>query len=261
MSATTRPPVLFVHGGGLGAWIWERWRARFAEHGYATSAVDLRGHGDSPATYRAATVADYVDDVRAAVDTLDAPPVLVGHSMAARVLQRLIDDDASFPAAVFLAPVPLDGLPRHLGAVQMLRHPICAARSFRTGDMEPMFRAPGLDRAAFFSPAVDDATLEEFRARIYGEALGIYLRELPAAVQLRTPLPIPTLVASARFDRLRIETHRRDAERLGADFVVLDDVGHNLMIDAGWRAAADVTAAWLDRACSARLEGNSRTNL
>src|SRR5205823_4564509 len=87
---TERPPVLFVHGTGCGAWIWERWQTYFADRGYATTAVSLRGHGRSKGSYRSATVSDYVADVRQVLATFHDPPVLVGHSLGARLIQLIV---------------------------------------------------------------------------------------------------------------------------------------------------------------------------
>ena len=40
------PPVLLVHGIGLGKWFWARDQALLAEFGLESWAVDLPGHGD-----------------------------------------------------------------------------------------------------------------------------------------------------------------------------------------------------------------------
>jgi pimeloyl-ACP methyl ester carboxylesterase len=42
-----RPPLLFVHGLGHGAWCWEHWLDTAAAAGYPAAAVSLRGHADS----------------------------------------------------------------------------------------------------------------------------------------------------------------------------------------------------------------------
>lgn len=40
-----RPPVLLLHGLGLGAFFWERAQGWLAELGWESWAVDLPGHG------------------------------------------------------------------------------------------------------------------------------------------------------------------------------------------------------------------------
>src|SRR4051812_49141169 len=87
--SSDRPQVLFVHGTGCGAWIWENWLQLFADHGYPSYALGLRGHGESEGSYRGATLADYVDDLQRVVATFEQAPVLVGQSMGARAIELL----------------------------------------------------------------------------------------------------------------------------------------------------------------------------
>jgi pimeloyl-ACP methyl ester carboxylesterase len=39
-------PLLFVHGGWHGAWCWEFFQSYFAEQGYVSHALNLRGHSN-----------------------------------------------------------------------------------------------------------------------------------------------------------------------------------------------------------------------
>ncbi|MFL6097117.1 MAG: alpha/beta fold hydrolase [Blastococcus sp.] len=57
--------------------------AAAAEAGYPAYGLSLRGHGGSSGRLRISRLGNYVDDVIAVATSLPAPPVLVGHSMAA----------------------------------------------------------------------------------------------------------------------------------------------------------------------------------
>lgn len=78
----TGSPVVLLHGMGTSATTWNA-VAEQLEDRHTVLAVDLPGHGDSPcpddpaAFTRDAALAD-LDDV---LSQLDAPPVLVGHSL------------------------------------------------------------------------------------------------------------------------------------------------------------------------------------
>jgi pimeloyl-ACP methyl ester carboxylesterase len=73
---------VLVHGAANSAGIWRFWRERLEAQGFSTRAPDLRGHGAAPcADLGRVSMADYVADVRAVVETLPRPPVLVGWSM------------------------------------------------------------------------------------------------------------------------------------------------------------------------------------
>ena len=44
---TRLTPILFVHGAWHAAWCWENFLPYFAQQGYPSYAVSLRGHGAS----------------------------------------------------------------------------------------------------------------------------------------------------------------------------------------------------------------------
>jgi len=53
------------------------------EAGYRVACTDLRGHGDSDATFSSYGDVDTADDIVALVDELTGPAVIVGNSMGA----------------------------------------------------------------------------------------------------------------------------------------------------------------------------------
>ena len=111
-TASRKPPLLFVHGGYCDAWFWEPYFLPwFAARGYAAYALSLRGHGTSGGgdTLFIAGLADYEADVEHVAGTLESPPVLIGHSMGAAVVELIV---AKRPVrgAALLAPMPPAGL-------------------------------------------------------------------------------------------------------------------------------------------------------
>ena len=87
-------PLLFVHGAWHGAWCWEEhFLGWFAERGFRVAALDLRGHGASPARGRFKTrrLRHYVADVAEVAATFDTPPVVIGHSMGGMVVQKYLE--------------------------------------------------------------------------------------------------------------------------------------------------------------------------
>lgn len=105
-------PLLFVHG----AWCWaEHFLPYFAQHGYVSHALDLRGHGKSDGMNRLrwTSLANYGADVEQVIRQLEQPPVLIGHSMGGLIVQKYLETHQS-PAAVLLASVPIRGTRRYL---------------------------------------------------------------------------------------------------------------------------------------------------
>ena len=74
-------PVVLVHGAWGGAWAWGYVQAELEKRGITSVAVDLPSSGTAPST-----LADDAATVRAALDGLDAPAVLVGHSYSGGVI-------------------------------------------------------------------------------------------------------------------------------------------------------------------------------
>src|SRR5512145_2483916 len=87
-------PILFVHGMFHAAWCWaENFLPFFAQHGYTAHALNLRGHGGSEGRehLRWTPLASYVADVAQAVEQMERPPILVGHSMGGFVVQKYLE--------------------------------------------------------------------------------------------------------------------------------------------------------------------------
>jgi lysophospholipase len=98
---TVRPPeirgrVAMIHGFAEHGGRYKHVQAFLAQHGFASSVVDLRGHGLSEG--RRTFVerwGDYLDDAQAhlqtmSADTLPGPLFALGHSMGGLILTRLI---------------------------------------------------------------------------------------------------------------------------------------------------------------------------
>nr|BAL54785.1 hypothetical conserved protein [uncultured Acetothermia bacterium]BAL59864.1 hypothetical conserved protein [Candidatus Acetothermum autotrophicum] len=78
-----QPALLCVHGAGGDHTIWGEQLRELAKD-FSVAALDLNGHGRSPA--RAGDgLATYVEDVLAVLEYLNTPTVLVGHSMGGAI--------------------------------------------------------------------------------------------------------------------------------------------------------------------------------
>lgn len=234
---TTRPPLLFVHGLGHGAWCWEHWLDAAARAGYETHAVSLRGHGGSEGSVRRSTLRHYVEDVLRATAALPEAPVLVAHSMGALVGQQALSR-GPFRAAVLVAPVPSRSGVRSLALVSR-QHPLDAlgVLGLRSLPLRPSYLFHGLDPVT--AQAYSDRTGRESPWAQYQ----ITLHRPPR----RPARPLPMLVLGTPDDRLVPLTDvRATARRYGAELVEFPGMGHDLMLDAGWERAFDAMRRWLD---------------
>jgi pimeloyl-ACP methyl ester carboxylesterase len=84
--STDRPPLILIHGAANAALVWTFWQRELAAHGWASYAVDLRGHGRSDALDLSHTsMLDYADDVRSMAQPFKRSPIVVGWSMGGLV--------------------------------------------------------------------------------------------------------------------------------------------------------------------------------
>lgn len=105
------PPILLLHGLASSAHIWNLVAPQLAAHGYAVTALDQRGHGESEKPDSGYDFATIIADDRAAVVELGIErPVLVGHSWGAAVALQYA---ATYPDQV-AALVLVDGATNQL---------------------------------------------------------------------------------------------------------------------------------------------------
>jgi alpha-beta hydrolase superfamily lysophospholipase len=248
-SRTKSSPIIFVHGFWHGAWCWEEhFLPYFAQRGYACFAPNLRGHGGSEGAERLrwTSLADYVADVVAAAETLDSPPILIGHSMGGLIVQKYLQTHSA-PAAVLLASVPPMGL---LSTTLrfLARHPLATLKAGLTLSVYPLVATPELYRSFFLSPGFPEEDLRRVHARVQDDSfralLDMLLLDLPQARKVK---PTPTLVLGADDFIVRARQVKATARAYGVEAQVFPDMRHAMMLDLGWHNVADRIAEWLDR--------------
>src|SRR6202171_1416507 len=170
-ASTAKPPLLFVHGGFCDAWCWEPFFLPwFAAQGFPSYSLRLRGHGASGGqeSLFVAGLDDYVADVEHVTATLPSPPVLIGHSLGAAVVERILTT-RPVRAAALLAPVPPGGVgagagrllawqPEYLINMQRLDAP------HLSGDVQAALRP------MYFSETIDPKILAEAFAHLSVES-------------------------------------------------------------------------------------------
>jgi pimeloyl-ACP methyl ester carboxylesterase len=81
------PPLLLLHGVGNGSWVWERDQQRMSESGFESWALDMPGHGADVGSNP--SLQDLCNAVSEAVDEMDSPPCVIGHSLGGLVAQMV----------------------------------------------------------------------------------------------------------------------------------------------------------------------------
>jgi len=242
-----RAPLVFVHGAYVGAWCWaEHFLPWFAGRGHPVCALSLRGHGESAGRERLHEfgLADFADDLAAAVRGLDRPPVLIGHSMGALVVQKFLERGGAAQAAALFCPVPPFGILASSFSLALTRPALFAemnalafgGRASRAALQEALFAGP-----------LEAERLERYFARMQPESRRAILDMsgwgLPQT--WRTARPDTVVIGAERDVLISPALAQTTAQLLGADYLSLPGLGHAVMLETGWRSAAEALAGWL----------------
>jgi len=248
-SRAGRPPLLFVHGGYTDGWCWTPYFLPwFASRGWSAHALSLRGHGGSGGggTLFAAGLDDYAADVERVAGTLKEPPVLIGHSMGAAIVERML---AMHPvrAAALLAPVPPTGLVP-VAARLAVERPDYFAHMMGLDPMRLSVDVLEALRPFYFSDRVDRAILAESASHLASESPRAIL-DLSMRLHWLKPErnDAQLMVLGAEGDRICTPNDARaTARHHGVEAVILPGMAHMLMLEPEWQAAARAIAGWLE---------------
>lgn len=247
-NGSRKPPLLFVHGGYCDAWFWEPYFLPwFAARGYPAYALSLRGHGASGGaeTLFIAGLEDYEADVEHVAGTLRAPPILVGHSMGAAIVERIV---AKRPVrgAALLAPLPPAGL-LPIATRLAASHPDYL---MQMGSVDPSRLSADVLAALrpfYFSGDVPAKMLAEAARHLNPESPRALF---DLSLRLHWALPQkehrPTFVLGAEADLICTpEDVRATARHHNVEPVILPGLAHLLMLEPGWTDVAEALAGWV----------------
>jgi pimeloyl-ACP methyl ester carboxylesterase len=246
--ALRRPPLLFVHGAFAGAWCWDEYFLPwFSARGYAAHALSLRGHAGSrlEGPLDAVRIEDYVADTVAAAAQLDRPPVLIGHSMGAIVVQRAARACKAVGMAL-LAPVPPQGLSLSMWSLATRDPPLFLA----LGLMQFAGNKNGVRRVRdyLFSQSVSEGDAMRYLMRMQRESQrAIMDLAWPQRAWIASSVGVPALVLGAERDAFFTRATIEESARLhgvAPDFV--SGMAHVMMLEPGWRHVAERLCTWLD---------------
>ena len=240
-------PLLFIHGMFHGAWCWDlHFLDYFAERGFAAYAVNLRGHGKSEGgdKLRWTRIADFVDDVDAAVRQLPRPAVVIGHSLGGFVVQKYLEDHDA-PGGVLLSSPPPSGMLR--AALRIARRrPVVFAKVNLTLDLAPVIATSQLAREAFFSKDFPADELRRYWRLMENESYRAFLDmvalNLPKPERVKSPILV---LGAARDNMLTREEIEATARAYHTTAHIIPGVAHDSMLESRWESVAGHILVWL----------------
>jgi pimeloyl-ACP methyl ester carboxylesterase len=246
---TGKPPLLFVHGGYCDAWFWEPYFLPwFAAHGHAAYALSLRGHGASGGrdTLFVTSLDDYVADVERVAADIDQPPILIGHSMGAAVVERIV---AKRPVrgAALLAPLPPAGL-LPVATRLAAAHPDFLVQFGHSDPARLSTEVLHALRPFYFSDHVAPSLLAQATRHFTAESPRALL---DLSLRLHWALPganhRPLFVLGSKGDRICTpEDVRATARHHNVAAHILPGLAHMLMLEPGWEAVTEALAGWIE---------------
>ena len=263
-NASSRPPVVFVHGLWLLSSSWDRWTQLFEEAGYTTLTP---GWPDDPETVEAAKanpevfagktvgqVAGHYGDV---ISKLAKKPAVVGHSLGG-LLTQIIAGRGLSAASVAVDPPPFRGvLPLPIAtlrsALPVLRNPANRGRAVALS--WDQFRYAW---ANALSEAEGKQLYETFHvpgpgAPIFQSATANLNPWTEAKVDTKNPDRGPLLIISGEEDHTvapavaKASFNRQRRNQGVTEFATIPNRGHSLTIDSGWREVAAKALGFVKR--------------
>jgi non-heme chloroperoxidase len=263
-NATGLTPVVFIHGLWLLPSSWDRWAEVFAEAGFAPvlapwpddpeTVEEANANPEVMANKSVGQVADYIASLIAKLDT---KPAIVGHSFGGLLTQILAGRGLS-RASVPISPAPFRGV---------LPLPVSALKSSFPvlGNPANRSRAVPLTYDQFryaFANAVAEDEAKELYNRYAVPAAGVPLFQAATAnlnpwtevkVNSKNPERGPLLIVSGSKDHtvpwaISNAAYKKQ-KRNGAvtEIVSVEDRGHALTIDSGWREVCDLSLQFIQR--------------
>ncbi len=255
-----RTPVVFIHGAWLHALSWEAWAERFASRGFlaltpgwpgeAATAHDTRRF---PGPLASLDLDALTDHYTAIARSLDAPPVIIGHSVGGLVAQRLVAAGVG-RAAVAVAPAPINQVPL----------PGPPATLYTSGRGEGADPLVALSPEQFHQVLANTVTAQEsdrLFERYAVPAPRRLLTDLGCDGAAHSPLVAvdtarvsrgPLLLISGQEDLLVPDSVTRAVYKQYGDSTAVTDLkqfadrAHSLVVDGGWRYVADYVLGWLE---------------
>jgi non-heme chloroperoxidase len=272
-NASGRQPVVFVHGLWLLPSSWDLWRTFFEQHGYTALAP---GWPDDPETVEEARAhpdvfakkslriieAHFAEVIRA----LDLKPAVIGHSFGGVITEELAGRGLS-AASVAIDPAPFRG-------VISLQASVLKAGAALLVNPGNYGRAIALTFEQFnfaWGNAVSEDESRELYETYHVAGAGRPLFSAAFAnvnpwtedrVDTQNPDRGPLLLISGEKDNtvpwasVHAAFERQESNPGITKLAPIENRGHSLTIDSGWREVADMALAFVQEHAPARVASN-----
>lgn len=250
-------PIVFIHGTHAGPWTMVNFADFFVERGFACHCPAYRHHDPSPSPEHASlikglSITDYVEDIASFVETLNAKPILVGHSLGGIIAQKLATCGLASAIVLLNGSVNWGVLPttdqeRELGKM------FISAGAFWEETLLPDFETMtrfGLNKLDSAEQLRVFDRLGPESGRVMFELFFWMFDDNQTTRIDYDAVTCPVLVVSGTDDlAIPPSTSRLIAERHGerATFHEASGYGHYLTLEPAWKEMAKLCAGWIEK--------------
>jgi pimeloyl-ACP methyl ester carboxylesterase len=242
-------PIIMVHGAFCAGWVFEAFKAPFEARGHLCLTPDLPGHGDGERGRAAGlSMSDYAAAIATLAEAQSEPPILIGHSMGALVVQ-LAAAKVRAKAMVLLSPSPPWGVAG--GSMEEAAQAIglLSLGAYWIQAVEPdfaLFRDYSVDRMDEAAQRAAYGRLTSESGRALFETLNWWLDPL-MTTSVRPALGGPPIMAACGGkDQIHSPSlAKQTADRCGATLRVFPEMSHWLTGEPGHEAVAQTVLDWL----------------
>eukprot|EP00898_Chlorokybus_atmophyticus_P004779 jgi/Chlat1/5301/Chrsp35S08977 len=210
----------------------------------------------------AAAVAHFCQQSFPSSSSSNKAPVLLAHSLGGLTAQRLISkmfygelDGSLLAGAVFMCSSPPTGNGPMVGRFLRTR-PLASVKLTYNLVAKACLKSIPACKDTFFSPNTPDELITRYLPKLATSSRQPVLDLRTYASVLPFPAPsatnksasFPTLVLGTEHDALVDKEGVEECARWcgSGSALMLNGLGHDIMLDAGWEHAADAVLQWLD---------------
>ncbi|MCD8529119.1 MAG: alpha/beta hydrolase [Chitinophagales bacterium] len=239
--------LLFVHGAWHGSWCWqENFIPYFEKHGFKCHSFNLPLHNTSGKIkgINSLRIKDYVDALDTEIKKIEGEIILIAHSMGGLIVQKYLEKHGCHKV-VLLAPVPHTGV---LATTLRFLKKTYSYPALLGFNLYYLVNNEKKSTWAFFSESMPFEKRNKYANKLCSESYFAFLDMLFPNIKLKFHKETPTLILAAEKDNIfSVKEEENTAKFYHADFEVIPNIAHDMMLDIGYENVLNKIHKWLTK--------------
>lgn len=240
--------IIFIHGLMLTGSCWNSWNTYFNNLGYETYAPTWKNHerGVNDELKEKTNLKDVIDAYKEFIDVLGEKPILVGHSLGAIIVQKLMNDGYAEKGICICSASPVgikafnwDFIVSNLEALKYAKkHPLILMNSnwynkYVTNDLDLSQTEKFMQENCIASSSLVPLTIKDYGI-IDFEKSHVPLLLIAGSIDKSQP----PVITRKLFNAYRSTTSKKTYKEF-------DNRTHNIIMQSNWQDVADYINNWL----------------